>query len=213
MQRTLPDILSRALSVLFYPLFVPTYGMALFLYGLNRQTVVPILTRYWVVSLVGTFFFTCFVPMSLIVYMLMKKQVKSLDLSDRKERTTPYIYAIGGFAFWAYFTYSVLRAPMCMVWTAVGATGVLIAVAITNRWWKISAHSAGIGGLIGGLASYCLFYSLLPTGLILGFFVLSLLILCARVQANAHTPQQVVAGYLLGIAGTFLPNLIYIGYA
>ena len=47
----------------------------------------------------------------------------------------------------------------------------------------------------------------------MGFFVLSLLILYARIQANAHTPEQVVAGYLLGIAGTFIPNLIYIVYA
>ncbi len=213
MQGKFPDILSRAISVLFYPLFVPTYGMALFLYGFHQQTGIPLLTRYWLVSLIGTFFFTCFVPLSLIVYMLLKKQVKSLDLSDPRERTTPYIYAIGGFAFWAYFTYAVLKAPMCMVWTAIGATGVLIVVAIINRWWKISAHSAGIGGLIGGLAGFCLFYSLLPVGLIMGFFVLSLLILYARIQANAHTPEQVVAGYLLGIAGTFIPNLIYIVYA
>ena len=69
------------------------------------------------------------------------------------------------------------------------------------------------GWLIGGLTGFCLFYSLLPVGLIMGFFVLSLLILYARIQANAHTPEQVVAGYLLGIAGTFIPNLIYIVYA
>lgn len=208
MQRSLTDILSRSVSILFYPLFVPTYGMALFCYGLSLR-VPPLPAIYWVVANVGTFVLTCFIPLSLILFMMHKKQVKDLDMSDPKERRTPYRYTICGFAIWAYFIRQILKLPACMFWTAVGATVVLIIVAVINRKWKISAHSAGIGGLVGGMAGFCLFYGLMPTGLILGFFALSLVVLYARLQANAHTPLQVVAGYLLGIVGTFLPNLLF----
>jgi len=211
MKRSLPDILSRIISVLFYPLFVPTYGMALFCYALSLR-VPPLPGIYWTVAIVGTFVFTCFIPLSLILYMLYRRQVKDLDLSDPEERRAPYRYSVCGFAAWSLFIARIMKMPSCMLWTAIGATVVLFIVALINRRWKISAHSAGIGGLVGGLMSFCLFYSLLPTALIMSAFALSLLILYARLQANAHTPLQVVAGYLLGIAGTFLPNLL-VNYA
>ena len=211
MKRSLTDILSRIISIVFYPLFVPTYGMALFCYGLSLR-VPPLPSIYWTVGIIGTFVFTCFIPMSIILYMLYRKQVKDLDMSDPKERQTPYLYAICGFAAWAVFIAEVMKMPSCMLWTAIGATIVLVIVSLINRKWKISAHSAGIGGMVGGVMSFCLFYSLLPIGLIMASFAVSLLILYARLQANAHTPLQVVAGYLLGIFGTFLPNLI-VSYA
>ena len=38
--------------------------------------------------------------------------------------------------------------------------------------------------------------------------VLSLLLMYARIYLKAHTPMQVVCGYLLGLVFTFVPNVI-----
>ena len=98
--------------------------------------------------------------------------------------------------------------PKCIVWIAVGAIAALLAVAIINRWWKISAHLTGIGGLLGGICSFSLCYVTLPIGLIITVLLLSLLLMYARLYLQAHTPMQVVCGYLLGLVCTFLPSLI-----
>ena len=37
------------------------------------------------------------------------------------------------------------------------------------------------------------------------FLGLSLLLMVARIEQKAHTPEQVVAGYLLGLATTTIP--------
>ena len=206
------DILSRALSVVFYPLFVPTYGILLFCIGLKMQTgILPAI--YWWVAIGGTFIFTCFIPLTLILYMLRKRQIRSLDMTDPKERKMPYLYTLGGYVFWAYFVIAVLEGPSWMIATSIGATVVLAIVALINGFWKISAHSAGIGGLTGGVCAYSLYYSVMPTALILTMFGISLLLMYARLYANAHSSHQVVAGYLLGIIGTFIPAFLTSLYA
>lgn len=206
------DIVSKGLSAVFYPLFIPTYGMILFCIGISaRAQLLPAI--YWVVAIGSTFFFTCFIPLSIIVYMLRKRQIQSLDMSDSKERHMPYIYTLGGYAFWAYFVYGILKGPVWMVAAAIGATVVLGLVALINERWKISAHSAGIGGLTGGMAAYCLYYGVEAVWPLLTLFGVSLLVMCARLYANAHDGYQVVAGYLLGIIGTFIPTLITILHA
>ena len=44
--------------------------------------------------------------------------------------------------------------------------------------------------------------------LIIGILLVSLLLMYARLYLNAHTPMQVVCGYILGLICTFIPNLI-----
>ena len=105
---------------------------------------------------------------------------------------------------------SVLRAPMFLSLVAVGATIAIGLVALINRYWKISAHLTGMGGLFGGLMSYCLGLGAIPTwGTICLWGAVSLALMYARVRLNAHTPAQVCAGWLLGIVCTFFPFYIY----
>ena len=99
---------------------------------------------------------------------------------------------------------------MPFVWliVAIGASLALLAVTIINHWWKISAHLTALGGLLGGICSISLYYNVLPSSLIIGILIVSLLLMYARLYLNAHTPLQVVCGYILGIVCTFTPNLI-----
>jgi membrane-associated phospholipid phosphatase len=98
--------------------------------------------------------------------------------------------------------------PVFLLLVVIGAIIALLAVTMINRKWKISAHLTGIGGLLGGICSFALNYSVLPSGLIMGVLALSLLLMYARLYLNAHTPMQVVCGFLLGLLSTFIPTLI-----
>jgi membrane-associated phospholipid phosphatase len=89
-----------------------------------------------------------------------------------------------------------------------GAIGALGIVTIINHWWKISAHLTGIGGLLGGVCSFAMNYARLPLGMIIALLVVSLLLMYARIYLNAHSPMQVVCGFILGILAIFVPNFI-----
>ena len=207
--KPLADIIARAMSVLLYPLLIPFYGVALFCYVFSVS--MEFVSLGWsLVAVIGTLLLTCILPVTAIGIMIRSGKVSDLEIADPAQRTMPYIYTLFGFGCWSYLLIAVLHAPRFMGWVAVGATVALGLVALINRWWKISAHLTGMGGLFGGLMSFYLGIGLMPSwGTIILWLSLSLLLMYARIRLNAHTPAQVCAGWLLGSICTFLPYCIY----
>ena len=207
MTKTL-DIIAKTLSVVLYPLFVPTYGIALFCYAYSLH-VAPLAGVWVAVAVIGTFILTCLLPITAIWIMMKKGEVKDLNIDNPRERTIPYLYSALGFGFWSYLLVQVLQAPIFISCVAIGGTLAIGLVAIINRWWKISAHLTGLGGLVGGILSYCLGLGAYPTwGTLCLFLGLSWALMWARLYLDAHTPAQVSAGWLLGLTCTFVPYCI-----
>lgn len=198
------ETIAKIMSVVFYPLFMPTYGMALFGYAYSQHGIVPVI---WIIlTLLFTFFFTALLPIGSIWLLMKRGQVSSMQIENASERSMPYLYSAVGFGCWAYMLIAKLHAPLFIGTVAIGATLAIGMVAIINRRWKISAHLTGMGGLFGGFLSYCLGVGSMPSwGLLGGWFALSLLIMYARLRLNAHTSEQVAAGWLLGLSCTFAP--------
>ena len=199
------DIIAKFISVVCYPLFIPTYGIALFCYAYSMH-VQPLAFIWIVIAILGTLIMTCVLPFSAIGILMLRGKVKNMQIDNAKERTVPYLYSILGFGFWSYLMIGVLHAPRYIGLVTIGATVAIALVAIINHWWKISAHLTGIGGLFGGLLSYCLGIGAIPTWSTFCLWMIgSLVVMFARLRLNAHTGGQVAAGWLLGLLCTFLP--------
>lgn len=206
MQKNL-NILSQAWSILLYPMLMPLYGILLFCFSVKHF--LPLLsTTYIWLCIAGTVVLTLFIPVMLLFLMWRKGYIDSLYINNTKQRTTPYIYTLICYGFWGYFLRVTMQLPIFLLFVVVGAMVALLLVTIINNWWKISAHLTGIGGLLGGIFSFALNYSTLPLVLIIIVFVVALLLMYARIYLNAHTPMQVVCGFLLGLFCTFIPTLI-----
>jgi len=204
------DISAKALSVLLYPLFVPTYGIALFCWAFNQQ-VFPLATVWVLVAIFGTLVLTCLLPMSAIWILIRKGEVQNMQIDNAGERTVPYLYTALGFGFWSYLMTAILHAPIYLGFVVCGATLAIFVITLINRWWKISAHLTGLGGLVGGLMTYCLGIGALPTwGTLVLWFGITLLLMYARIYLKAHTASQVSAGWLLGLFCTFIPYCLYV---
>lgn len=203
------DIVAKMMSVVFYPLFVPTYGIALFCYA-HSIHVAPLNGLWTAIAITGTLLLTCILPITSIWIMMKRGEVKDLHLDNARERTMPYIYSAVSFCFWSYLMASILHAPLFLSFIAIGATIAITFVAVINHWWKISAHLTGLGGLVGGVFCYCLGIGAIPTWSTIGVWLsLSLLLMFSRLYLNAHTAAQVCAGWLTGFSCTFLPYCIY----
>ena len=201
--------IANILSVVLYPLFVPTYGVALFCYAFSTQ-LLPLHIAWILVALIGTLLLTCVLPITSIWLLMRQGRVSSMQIENASERTMPYLYATIGFGFWSYLMIAILHAPVYIGFIAVGATVAILIVSLINRRWKISAHLTGFGGLFGGLMAYYYAYSMMPGWGTLGIWLgLTLVLMYARLYLKAHTPTQVVAGWLLGFSSTFIPYLIY----
>ena len=203
------DIVSKVLSVLLYPLFVPTYGIAIFCWAYSTQ-VEPLAWIWSTVAIVGTLLLTGILPITAIWILIRQGLVSSLQIENANERLMPYIYTVFGFGFWCYLMMAVLKAPLFIGLVSIGATVAIALVAVINIWWKISAHLTGFGGLVGGFLSYCLGVGIVPSVWVFCiWFGLSLILMFARLHLKAHTGAQVCAGWLLGMTCAFLPYCIY----
>ena len=205
----LTDHIARILSVVLYPLFIPTYGMALFCYA-YPAAVDPLPLVWAMVAIGGTLLLTCLLPVTAIWIMMKRGDVSDFQIDDPRERTVPYLYSTLGFAFWSYLLTAILHAPVYINMVAVGATVAIALVAVINRWWKISAHLTGMGGLFGGLISFCIGVGAIPSwGTFALWLGVTLALMMSRLRLHAHSPEQVTAGWLLGLLCTVLPVIIW----
>lgn len=199
--------LSNMLCILLHPLLMPTYGIGLYMIAMHTHTPeLPI--AYMGISIITTFVITTIIPIVLIVVLWKRGSISSLHMTNSDERTTPYIYTTVCYGFWCYLVSAILRLPQVWLVISIGATCAILAITLINQWWKISAHLTAMGGFLGGLCSLALYYSIMPIIPIIIVLIISLLLMYARLFMHAHTPTQVVVGYVLGICFTFLPNLI-----
>lgn len=203
------NILAQSVSIACYPLWIPTYGILLFCCAV--QQILPLPPRYWLVSLGTTLFLTGLLPLSLIGYQVHQGYIQDIYIDRREDRTLAYIETAFGFGFWWYLLAFVLKVPSWLSGIAVGATVSILLVALINRWWKISAHLTGMGGLLGGVLTYALAYGTFPSALIYTLLGITLLVMYARLYLNAHTPWQVIAGLALGMLCTILIPFFFYG--
>jgi membrane-associated phospholipid phosphatase len=203
---TLNLTLARFLSVVFNPLLMPTllFGTLLWLSPgvLGLDVFSPTLRlSVGLLILVGTFG----VPALLIYYLYRSGLIASVHLDNRAERKLPFLLTglvYAGLTFMFRFRMSLLSESSPEIAVMLGGITIsVLLVGVVSLWWKISAHGAGMGGAVGALLAVMsrfgeptLFWPALVSVVLAG------LVGSARLQLNAHTPAQVLAGTTLGTA-------------
>ena len=85
--------------------------------------------------------------------------------------------------------------------------GHVIVASIVSRYWKISLHMLGIGGVVGVLFSLNIWFGNLSNLLII-FILTSGLLGYARLKEKAHNATQVYLGFLIGFLIEFFCVLL-----
>lgn len=195
------DIAATAVSWVLVPMMMPVYGIML-VFGLSLLTFTP-----WPNKVVFTLVVAAFnVLLPALLILILKKMgiVHDIGLNERRERLIPYIIValcMGATAFFMYYK----NAPVWVVSFFTGGVAAGVVNMIVNRWWKISAHAAGIAGIVALLlriqAEGYPQSNLLPW--IVTAIALAGLMGSARVWLGRHTVAQVLAGYAVGFLGVY----------
>jgi len=199
--------LAKIISIIFHPLLMPTYGFLIILYTKNYfSTFTP--TNLKLVILSVTFIFTFVLPAINALILLKMGRIKSLEMKTNNERITPYGSATV-YYFALYYLFYNAGFPSVFKVVVLGAAISILIILVINYKWKISAHTAGIGGIAGAI-----------TGLIYRLqidvhFILMLVLFIAgivgyaRLKLNAHTPSQIYLGFFLGLSVELLLMIFY----
>lgn len=187
---------AQVISVVFYPLFVPTYAFAILLtMPAYFSALMPPSARWLVLGLV--FVTTCVLPTLFIIVMIKSGMVSTTYLTKREDRTMPYIVSII-FFYLTYYVLKRLQISPVYYYFMIGATLLNIIVMGINFMWKISSHMASVGALAGMMVGLSYFLGTFYFGLIALSILIAGLTGFARLKLQAHTPAQVYSGFALG---------------
>ena len=188
--------MANFLSTILSPLLMPTFGVFLLLW-VSVLCLQP--TGRRTAFLLVCMGITCILPLIFLSVMRHFKLIKDLHVNDREQRLIPYLFTALCYlaaAYYLYYTHFPLWAIMFML----GSMVTVLVMAIINLKWKISAHMAGIGGIVAlinqihvqGLSAFDLFWLLCISVIVTG------LLGTARLVLKRHNIWQVLAGVMVG---------------
>ncbi len=194
---------AKTLSTIFSPLFIPTYGIALALMTTTLYYVeAPVKWRV-VLTVLGI---TAMLPLIAIAFLYKRGLVSDASLNNRRERPIPYALSLLCYIGAISYLWSV-HSPLWLVMFLAGGAAGLLVVFIINFWWKVSAHGAGMGGLVGMLIA--IIAGSLNVWPVVAITMVTI-VLCgmvgtSRLILQRHTLLQVAAGVAIGFCAVFFP--------
>ena len=141
---------ARLLSMLFTPFYLPIVGLVV-LFIFSYLSIFPWAYKLQVLTMV--YLFTILLP-TFMIHLYRRYQGWTLiELGHRERRMVPYVISIICY-FTCIYIMERLHMPHFMGSIVVAALLVQIVCALINVWWKISTHTAAIGGVGGALFAF-----------------------------------------------------------
>ncbi|MBD9056715.1 phosphatase PAP2 family protein [Segatella copri] len=191
---------ARIMSMIFTPFYLPIVGLiALFIF--SYMSLLPMI--YKLVMLAMVYLLTVVAPSLLIHLYRLCQGWTSHELGRKERRLVPYIISIVCY-FACFFWMEYRNTPRVISIIVVVALTIQMVCALINIWWKISTHTAAIGGVAGGLVSYSIAFSFNPLWWLCFVLILAGAVGTARMILRQHSLSQVVTGFLVGVACAIL---------
>ena len=191
---------ARIMSMIFTPFYLPIVGLiALFIF--SYMSLLPMI--YKLVILAMVYLLTVVAPSLLIHLYRLCQGWTSHELGRKERRLVPYIISIVCY-FACFFWMEYRNTPRVISIIVVVALTIQMVCALINIWWKISTHTAAIGGVAGGLVSYSIAFSFNPLWWLCFVLILAGAVGTARMILRQHSLSQVVGGFLIGAACAIL---------
>jgi membrane-associated phospholipid phosphatase len=197
--------LAYLISVILHPLLLPTGCLFVFLYITPLKIIIiNDSAKPWLLLMV--FVLTFLAPITCILLYFVNGSMEALEMKKREDRFFPFaittcLYAVAT----GLLSYGNVFEMMPVLPLMIGSiTATLAIVTSITLFWKISAHSAGICGVLGFMVSIS--YKYAEKDLLTPIVVTVLLAGClmsARLYLNAHSPRQILAGAWLGFTINF----------
>lgn len=201
---------ARALSVLLHPVWMPTLTLMM-AFTVDQRLSFFIAPRFRLMLFAMVFVMTALFPLASTWMMMRSGLLGSLAMPARRERLLPFFITL---VYYGGTYYLLRRSPLHPItWSLFLGMflALLLTLLITTRW-KISAHLVGIGGALGALLALMWVNGVRAPLLLCALLVLAGALGTARLLVTDHTPAQVYAGALLGLACTFVCGAFLVVY-
>jgi len=203
--------LALLLSVVFQPLLMPSLVFGLLFFAVPQASSIPESFKVRLFYLIVTS--TLLIPMVLMLGLRWSGMVKSLHFEEKSDRRTPFILVTLFYLLTTYFLKEKTELDP-ILWQGMGiiALSVALLTGITY-FWKMSAHTTGIGGVLGVLGILGIYFPSLDLAyLLVAALLLGGLVASARLYLDAHSPAEVYVGLLVGFVTCWMGFMWIYGF-
>ncbi|MBR1388519.1 MAG: hypothetical protein IJ569_02740 [Prevotella sp.] len=186
---------ARIMSLVFTPFYLPVLGLTL-LFVFSYMSLMPWGYKLQVLTIV--YLLTVVLP-TLLIHLYRRYQGWSLiQLGSKERRMVPYVISILCY-FACINLMDSFHIPHFMSNIVGAALFIQIVCALINVWWKVSTHTAAIGGVAGALFVFGEFFGFNPVWWLCLVFILAGVLGTSRMILRQHSLLQVVAGFFVGV--------------
>jgi len=137
-----------------------------------------------------------------------KFSIDKVLLDGRQDRVLPFLFIGIFYCGLTYLLYTRIELPGLITLLIASMSLCILVVGLVSTIWKVSAHAAGITGLIGFMiVIQALFPDMALLRPVVGMIIMAGFVLSARLYLKAHTPAEILGGCIIG-AG--ISSLVYV---
>lgn len=193
---------SKTVSWIFHPLFIASYGAAFYLFALPSYFERPELQQSLIIFAM-TVIGTALLPATTTLLLARLGKISSLKMDQQQERNWPLLLSAIIY-FICFNLFNRRGVPVFIQLMILGATASMILGLGVNLRTKISLHMIGIGGWCGGIIALALASEHIDAWIIAASFLCAGTLGTARLYLDAHSPGQVLGGFMLGFLVTLI---------
>ncbi len=201
-------LLANIISYFFHPLFLPLYAI-IFLMWCNPYYYTKLGSPNSNIILINVIINTILLPLIVLIGLKKSKLLDDFKMQERQQRAIPFI-AVMFFFFWTFIIFIKKDFfPIGLTPVMLGAVLSIAGAYVVNvLYFKISLHTVGVGAFFAIVlfASSTSLYALSP--ILMLTILIGGIIGTSRLILNAHTNQEVSAGYMLGFFAQFAAFMI-----
>lgn len=182
-------------SIVFHPLFMPLYGL-LVIYS------APTLLSYMPFNMKRAIFMmvianNVILPLSVATILYSRGVIKSIYADERSERIILLSFVLLMYTVTALL---LVRIPVPTLFKAyfVSIAMVSLVSLIITSFYKLSLHSAGVGGVLALAGFMTVEFDMVSIVHVLILLLVAGAVMTARIGMGKHEPHQVWTGLLTG---------------
>ena len=211
--------ISQFISWLFMPLLMPIYALLIVMYVPSDHYFYNPFCMYLLPQESKTAILYMFILFGvaapgLSFYLLQRSNIiQSIEMDNRKERSIPivvmFLYCLMLYVMFVYKSGHSSIIPKYIYALPLSGVFVTFIFFFINRWKKISIHAASSGILVGFIFAYMIEHSDYHLWILSLAFIISGLVMSARLYLEKHTLQELIIGWGIGSFVTFAVNFYY----
>ncbi|MEI6582134.1 MAG: hypothetical protein WCO43_00970 [Chitinophagia bacterium] len=192
-------IFGQVVSIIFHPLFIPTYIFCLLMEAIPYEFAG---ISQWQLTLrfFSCFWWTAFLPAFAIFLLWRLEFINSVLLKTQKERIVPFIIVMFFYWWMYYLSRNFTDQPLVLRFFYMGIFLSTVVGLILNSYLKISLHGMAAGGAVTAIGLFSWYYAIPLWIYLIPAVLLAGVIATARMLVSDHSTREIYLGLFMGAA-------------